>query len=90
MVYPSMEAALSDILWADEPIERGAFVGSAVKMSLGLGMLSGAAEAIAIGASSKLVMPMSEAVILATTSVVLGGLLAAGGGLFVGVFAWVL
>ena len=84
-----MEAALSDILWADEPIERGAFVGSAVKMSLGLGMLSGAAEAIAIGASSKLVMPMSEAVILATTSVVLGGLLAAGGGLFVGLLgAW--
>ena len=85
-----MEAALSNILWADEPIERGAFVGSAVRMSVGLGLLSGAAEAVAIGASIKLAMPVGEAVLLATTSVVLGGLMAAGIGLVVGLFgAWV-
>ena len=51
---------MSDIQWAEESIEPAALVRGVVARSVGLGLLAGAGEFIAIGAQSKLDLGFDE------------------------------
>ena len=72
---------MSDIQWAEESIEPAELISVVVARSVGLGLLAGAGEFMAIGAQSALDFSFDEAVVLAVISMVSGVVLAVGFGL---------
>ena len=69
---------MSDIPWADEPIERGVFVRAVVRRSVGLGLLAGAGEMVGIAATVKITLGFDEAILLGALCMVLGVILSLG------------
>jgi arylsulfatase A-like enzyme len=67
---------LTELDWAEQPLETRALIAAVSRRGLGIGMLAGAGEFVAITVQSKLDLALDEALVLGMVSMVAGGLLA--------------
>ena len=70
------EDTLSDIPWAPDVIERGDHMRAVLRRIVGLGMIVGAGEMVAIAATVKITLGFDDALLLGLCSVLSGVLLA--------------
>lgn len=68
---------MSEVAWAEQPMDRFGFVRRAIVQGLGLGFLAGGLEATVIAARVQLALGFDDGILLSTVSVLCGGAMGA-------------